>query len=100
MSDVMQRIANFQNDYEGDDKTAPVFKITIEELREIAAINTERCRLLSQEKAIYKPALQKLEQIKQELVNCQNENEEYGYCGDFEDFQVFHDNIEEIIFDY
>lgn len=44
MSNVMQRIANyFQNDYEGIDKTSPVFKVTVEELREIAGINTERC---------------------------------------------------------
>lgn len=64
MSNVMQRIANyFQNDYEGVDETAPTFAITVEELREIAGINTERCRLLAQERATYKPALQKLEKI-------------------------------------
>ena len=38
----MQRIANyFQHNYEGIDETAPKFEITVEELREIAAINTE-----------------------------------------------------------
>ena len=43
MSNVMQRIANyFQHNYEGIDETAPKFEITVEELREIAAINTER----------------------------------------------------------
>lgn len=101
MSNVMQRIANyFQNDYEGIDKTSPAFEVTVEELREIAGINTERCRLLAMERATYKPALQKLESIKQELINCENENEESGYCGDFEDFQLFHDKVEQIINDY
>ena len=55
MSNVTQRISNyFQHNYEGIDETAPKFEITVEELREIAAINTERCRLLAQERVNYK----------------------------------------------
>lgn len=101
MSNVMQRIANyFLYNYEGIDETAPKFEITVEELREIIGIHAERCRLLEMERTTYKPALQKLESIKQELINCENENEESGYCGDFEDFQLFHDKVEQIINDY
>lgn len=74
MSNVMQRIADyFQNDYEGVDETAPTFKITVEELREIAGMNTERCRLLAQERVIYKPILQKLEKI-EDVLSTENEN--------------------------
>ena len=74
MSNVMQRIADyFQNDYEGVDETAPMFEITVEELREIAGMNTERCRLLTQERVIYKPILQKLEKI-EDVLSTENEN--------------------------
>lgn len=74
MSNVMQRISNyFQHNYEGIDETAPKFKITVEELREIATINTERCRLLAQERVNYKPALQKVEKIKT-VLSTENEN--------------------------
>ena len=74
MSNVMQRISNyFQHNYEGIDETVPKFEITVEELREIAAINTERCRLLAQERVNYKPALQKVEKIKT-VLSTENEN--------------------------
>ena len=74
MSNVLQRIANyFERDYKGVDETAPTFEITFEELREIAAINTERCRLLAQERVNYKPALQKVEKIKT-VLSTENEN--------------------------
>ena len=74
MSNVMQRISNyFQHNYEGIDETSPKFEITVEELREIAAINTERCRLLAQESVNYKPALQKVEKIKT-VLSTENEN--------------------------
>ena len=74
MSNVLQRIANyFERDYKGVDETAPTFEITFEELREIACINTERCRLLAQERVNYKPALQKLKKI-EEIVSAENEN--------------------------
>ena len=70
----MQRIAKyFQNDYEGIDETAPKFEITVEELREVASINTERCRLLAQERVNYKPTLQKVEKIKT-VLSTENEN--------------------------
>lgn len=74
MSNVMQRISNyFKHNYEGIDETALKFEITVEELREIAAINTERCRLLAQERVNYKPALQKVEKIKT-VLSTENEN--------------------------
>ena len=74
MSNITQRIANyFQHNYEGIDETAPKFEITVEELREIAAINTERCRLLAQERVNYKPALQNVEKIKT-VLSTENEN--------------------------
>ena len=74
MSNVMQRIANyFLYNYEGIDETAPKFEITVEELREITATNTERCRLLTQERVNYKPALQKVEKIKT-VLSTENEN--------------------------
>lgn len=44
-----------------------------------------------------KNAIMQIEKVKQEFLDCENENDERGYCGDFEDFQIFHDHIEEII---
>lgn len=81
----MQRIAKyFQNDYEGIDETAPKFEVTVEELREIAAINTERCRLLTQERVNYKPALQKIENVKSVL---QTENDDWIGCDYMDAFE-------------
>ena len=85
MSNVMQRISNyFQHNYEGIDETAPKFEITVEELREIAAINTERCRLLTQERVNYKPALQKIENVKSVL---QTENDDWIGCDYMDAFE-------------
>lgn len=85
MSNVMQRISNyFQHNYEGIDETAPKFEITVEELREIAAINTERCRLLAQERVNYKPALQKIEKVKSVL---QTENDDWIGCDYMDAFE-------------
>lgn len=43
---VLKRIADyFRYDYEGDDKTAPKLQLSVDELRYIAALHTERCRL-------------------------------------------------------
>ena len=81
----MQRIAKyFQNDYEWIDETAPKFEVTVEELREIAAINTERCRLLAQERVNYKPALQKIEKVKSVL---QTENDDWIGCDYIDAFE-------------
>ena len=74
MSNVMQRIANyFQNVYDGDDAITSTFELTVEELREIAAINTERCRLLAQEMETYKPALKKIKNVEY-VLSTENEN--------------------------
>ena len=74
MSNEKKRRSNYvQHNNEWIDETAPKFEITVEELREIAAINTERCRLLTQERVNYKPALQKVEKIKT-VLSTENEN--------------------------
>lgn len=45
MSDLLKRIANyFANEYNGDDKTAPKMKLSVDELRYIASMNVDRCR--------------------------------------------------------
>lgn len=45
MSDLLKRIANyFANEYDGDDKTAPKMKLSVDELRYIASMNVDRCR--------------------------------------------------------
>ena len=46
---LLNRIANyFANQYQGDDKTAPEFKVSVEDLREIANIHTDKCRAESE----------------------------------------------------
>ena len=43
---LLKRIANyFANEYQGDDNTAPEFKVSVDDLREIANLNVEKCRL-------------------------------------------------------
>ena len=45
MSDLLKRIENyFANEYNGDDKTAPKMKLSVDELRYIASMNVDRCR--------------------------------------------------------
>ena len=45
MSDLLKRIANYvANEYNGDDKTAPKMKLSVDELRYIASMNVDRCR--------------------------------------------------------
>lgn len=95
MSNVMQRIANyFQYNYEGIDETAPKFEITVEELREIASINTERCRLLAQERVNYKPSLLKLEKIRDVLQTESNDWIGYDYMDAFKQIKRILDSNE------
>lgn len=95
MSNVMQRIANyFQYNYEGIDETAPKFEITVEELREIASINTERCRLLAQERVNYKPSLLKLEKIRDVLQAESNDWIGCDYMDAFEQIKRILDSNE------
>lgn len=43
---LLSRIADyFSNEYKGDDETAPEFKVSVKELREIVNWHTEKCRL-------------------------------------------------------
>lgn len=45
MSDLLKRISDyFANEYNGDDKTAPKMKLSVDELRYIASMNVDRCR--------------------------------------------------------
>lgn len=95
MSNVMQRIANyFQYNYEGIDETAPTFEITVEELREIASINTERCRLLAQERVNYKPSLHKLEKVRSVLQTESNDWIGCDYMDAFEQIKRILDSNE------
>ena len=44
--DLLKRVANyFAYEYQGDDKTAPEFRVGVDDLREIASINVDKCRL-------------------------------------------------------
>lgn len=43
---LLNRIANyFANEYQGDDKTAPEFRVSVDDLRDIANLNVEKSRL-------------------------------------------------------
>ena len=45
MSNLLKRVADyFANDYEGIDETAPTLELNVNELREIASTNADRCR--------------------------------------------------------
>lgn len=44
--DLLKRVANyFAYKYQGDDKTAPEFRVGVDDLREIASINVDKYRL-------------------------------------------------------
>ncbi len=44
--DLLKRIANyFKTEYQGDDKTAPEFRVNIDDLREIANMHAEKCKV-------------------------------------------------------
>lgn len=45
-SSLLKRIADyFSSEYEGDDKTAPKMELSVDDLRYIASLNVEKCRL-------------------------------------------------------
>lgn len=49
MEKLLKRITNyFRNDYTGDDKTAPAFALSPQELRLINHLYSENCRLKSE----------------------------------------------------
>lgn len=49
MEELLKRITNhFRNDYAGDDKTAPAFALSPQELRLINHLYSENCRLKSE----------------------------------------------------
>jgi len=45
---LLGRIANYFKEWDGDDKTAPKMELSIHDLRYIADMNVERCRLIRQ----------------------------------------------------
>lgn len=45
---LLDRIANYFRDWDGIDETAPKMELNIHELRYIADMNVERCRLIRQ----------------------------------------------------
>ena len=45
---LLDRIANYFKEWDGIDETAPKMELNINELRYIANMNVERCRLLKQ----------------------------------------------------
>lgn len=44
-SKLLNRIANYFKEWNGHDKSAPTMEMTIVDLREIATLNVEKCRL-------------------------------------------------------
>lgn len=45
---LLDRIANYFKEWDGIDKTAPKMELSIHDLRYIADMNVERCRLIRQ----------------------------------------------------
>ena len=43
---LLDRIANYFKEWDGIDETAPKMELSIDDLRYIASMNAERCRLL------------------------------------------------------
>lgn len=65
MSDLLQRIADyFRNQYKGKDETAPKMELSVNDLRNIAALNIEKCRLETK--------LRNLQQIKTNADRIRN----------------------------
>lgn len=63
MKELLQRIAEyFMNDYTGDDKTSPEFKLSPQDLREICNLYSTKCQLqdkldkMSKRKSVYEMA--------------------------------------------
>lgn len=49
MEELLKRIVNyFRNNYTGDDKTAPAFALSPQELRLISHLYSKNCRLKSE----------------------------------------------------
>lgn len=69
MSELLQRIANyFAYQYEGNDKVAPKMDMSVDDLRNIAALNIEKCRLETK--------LRNLQQVKTNADRIRNMTDE------------------------
>lgn len=72
MSDLLQRIADyFRNQYKGKDETAPKMELSVNDLRNIVALNIEKCRLETK--------LRNLQQIKTNADRIRNMTDEELY---------------------
>ena len=47
-NNLLNRIADYFKNWNGNDSSAPTMKLTIKDLREIAALNVEKCKLSQQ----------------------------------------------------
>lgn len=73
--DLLDRIANYFKEWDGIDETAPKMELSINDLRYIASMNVERCKLLKK----INDANQKIENMKSLLEKSAEEIENlYG----------------------
>lgn len=69
MNNLLQRIAYyFAYQYKGNDKTAPKMELSVDDLRSIAALNVEKCKL--------KTYLRNLLQVKTNADKIRNMSDE------------------------
>lgn len=69
MNELLQRIANyFAYQYKGNDKVAPKMDMSVDDLRNIAALNVEKCRLETK--------LRNLQQVKTNADRIRNMSDE------------------------
>lgn len=69
MNNLLQRIADyFAYQYKGNDKTAPKMELSVDDLRSIAALNVEKCKL--------KTHLRNLQQVKSNADRIRNMSDE------------------------
>lgn len=69
MNNLLQRIADyFAYQYKGNDKTAPKMELSVDDLRSIAALNVEKCKL--------KTHLRNLQQVKTNADRIRNMSDE------------------------
>lgn len=69
MNELLQRIANyFAYQYKGNDKDAPKMDMSVDDLRNIAELNIEKCRLETK--------LRNLQQVKTNADRIRNMSDE------------------------
>ena len=89
---LLDRIANYFKEWDGIDETAPKMELSIHDLRYIADMNVERCRLIRQlneanlktEKIRAKAIDEFAERLKNQFENWSDTNYILGQRGDDE----------------